>query len=266
MKNSYDLWILGDSFASTVSDRYWTLLLKNKFNGNNFYLNSCDSRDIQTIMDSFYKNLHNISNDSLVCIFLPTLARIRYPKSPKLFNNICESNIDTTLINSNSYNFRELFIQWPYADYPNGKATKELDFPFNKFDFNKINYNQKISYDYKLQKDNISECIDDISPMDFAKLLNTNESTSQNWNDIFYSIQKAFPFKVLFFSWTDEFDPKIVWTREVITKKVGFWHTMADEFDETNGTSGYQYDEHFSHKMHESFFQLITKEFPQYFK
>ena len=265
MKNSCDLWIFGDSFTSTFSDKYWTLLLKKKFNGKNFYLNSCDSRDIQTIMDCFYKNLHNISKDSLVCIFLPSLARIRYPKSPKLFDTICESNINTTSSNTKSYNFKELFIHWPYADYPSGKATKELDFPFNEFDFNKLNFNQKINYNYKKERDKLSEAIEELSPMDFAKLLNANESTSQNWNDIFYSIQKAFPFKVLFFSWTDEFDSNIVWTKEVITEKIGFWHTMAEEFEETNGVSGYQYDEHFSHKMHKSFYNLITSEFPQYF-
>lgn len=265
MNSNCDLWIFGDSFTSTLSDKYWTLRLKKKFKGNDFYLNSCDSRDIQTIMDSFYKNLHNISKDSLVCIFLPSLARIRYPKSPKLFDTICESNINTTTFNSDSYNFKELFIQWPYADYPNGKATKELDFPFNEFDYDKLNFNQKINYNYKKERDKLSESIDEISPIDFAKLLNTNESTAKNWNDIFFSIQKAFSFKVLFFSWTDEFDSNIVWTKEVITKKIGFWHTMAEEFDETNGVSGYQYDEHFSHKMHKSFYNLIISEFPQYF-
>ena len=90
-----DLWILGDSFTESNSDgNYWTDILIKQFNGENRYLNAGPGRDIQTTMDLFYKNIHNISDTSLVLIFLPTVARLRYPKKKEHFNEFLEAETE----------------------------------------------------------------------------------------------------------------------------------------------------------------------------
>jgi hypothetical protein len=265
--NKSDLWIFGDSFAEGNADvNYWTDILIENFNGENRYLNSCPGRDVQTIMDLFYKNLHNISDTSLVIIFLPTVARLRYPKKEKHFNDFLETGWQKRLGDDTPHNFKEYFLASPYMDYPNGNAREELDFPFDKFDLNKLDNTNLITYNYKNEQERFSEAIDGISCMDFARLLNTNKATLDNWNDIFNSMKRAFPFKVLFYSWTDEYDIESVLTRKAITNLVGYWHTQHDDFRDTHGSSGILNDEHFSLKMHKGFADLVMLMNKTYFK
>ena len=263
-----DLWIIGDSFAESNADGdYWTDILMENFNGNNRYLNACPGRDIQTTMDVFYKNIHNISDTSLVIIFLPTVARLRYPKKDRYFTRFLEtgwrkSNMD----DKTEHNFKEYFLHSPKADYPNGEPRQELDFPFDSFDYSKLDNTRLITYNYKNEPERFEEAIDGISCMDFARLLHTNEATIQNWNDIFHSAKHGYPFKVLFFSWTDEFDVKSVFTKKLTTLLNGYWHTLNDEYNETNGESGDANNEHFSLKMHKVFADLIISMNKTYFK
>jgi hypothetical protein len=261
-----DLWILGDSFTESDSDgNYWTDILIKNFNGENRYLNAGPGRDIQTTMDLFYKNIHNISDTSLVLIFLPTVARLRYPKKKEYFNEFLEAGWHKELNDKTPHNFRELFLHWPYEDYPNGNTKSELDFPFDSIDLNQFD-GTLITYDYQNEKEKLSEVDETISRMDFARLLNTNEATLQNWNDIFYSLKRAFTFKVMFFSWTDEYDMESVLTKKAITNLIGYWHTQDDEYKDSNGNSGIQSDEHFSLKMHKAFAELIMDMNKTYFK
>jgi hypothetical protein len=261
-----DLWIIGDSFTeSNPNGNYWTDILMKQFNGENRYLNACPGRDIQTTMDLFYKNLHNISDTSLVLIFLPTIARLRYPKKKEYFDEFLEAGIHKEINDNIPNNFKELFLHWPYADYPNGTARTELDFPFDSFDLNQLD-GTLITYDYQNETERLSEVTNDISRMDFARLLNTNQSTLKNWNDIFYSIKRAFPFKVVFFSWTDEYNSESVLTKKSITNMIGYWHTQNDEYIESNGTLGLKSDEHFSLKMHNAFAKMVMGMNKTYFK
>jgi hypothetical protein len=266
-RDKSDLWIIGDSFTeSSPLENYWTDILMKNFNGENRYLNSGPGRDIQTTMDLFYKNLHNISDTSLVIIFLPSVARLRYPKKEKYFKDFMEVGWRKHLDDNTEHNFKEYFINHPYADDTTGEAREELDFPFDKFNLNKLNNTNLITYNYKNEQERFEEAIDDISCMDFAKLLNTNTATLNNWNDIFFSIKKAFPFKVLFYSWTDEYDIESVLTKKAITNLVGYWHTQHDDFRDTHGSSGILNDGHFSLRMHKGFADLVMLMNKTYFK
>lgn len=266
MKNpNSDLWIIGDSFSEMNSEgNYWTDLIIKSFNGNNKYVNACPGRDTQTIMDLFYKNIHNITDDSLVIIFLPSLSRLRYPKNSKYHKTFLESGIHKEINDNVKHNFDELFLHYPFEDYENNLTRKELDFPFNNFDYKKLS-KDLINYEYQNHTEWEKEVDMGISQIDFAKLLLINESTRKNWSQIFYSIKKAFKFKVLFFSWTDEYDTESVFTKKVLNNLIGYWHTLDDEYKETNGKSGLWADEHFSLKMHKSFAELIIKMNNSYF-
>jgi hypothetical protein len=263
------LWILGDSFTQNGIFNSWPKLLQKKFIGEDVFLNSTISGDIQTIMDTFYKNMQVIKKDSLVLIFLPSLARIRFPKKKEYFDKNLATGTFIQNKNEISYNFDELFIHWPYKEYPNPDGVDELEFPFDTFNFNGHqnggSYYVGLYY-YKNRELWENAVVGNVNNFDFARLLLANSSTTKNWNDILQSIKNTFPFHIEFFSWTDELDPNIVWTKERITKEIGFWHTMNDDWNDTNGESGEEYDEHFSHKMHNVFTDMIIEKYPSYFK
>lgn len=268
-----DFWVFGDSFASTAFEGYdWFGNLTESFKGKNYYNNFCDARDTQTIMDSFYRNLQNIKNDSFVVIWLPSLARLRYPKKEELFETMCEASYDTNGETENgiplNFDVTEYFNHWPYENYPEGTARKELDYPFNTFDYFDLNVMDTVNYTYYdeiggyevFRKLNFG-----VSPPDFYKFIQVSKASQKNWNSIFKSLKNFCNFEILFVSWTDEYDTENVVGKTQLTKELGMWHTKDDEYNESNGTEGIQYDEHFSKKMNDSFSEWIIKKYPKYF-
>lgn len=274
-----EFWTFGDSFASTAANSSdWFSLLTDKFKGEKYYNYYCDARDVQTIMDSFYRNLCNISDDSLVVIWLPSLARLRYPKKPKSFTKLLEASFTTNgkffdinhIENVDGFDVIEYFTHFPYYNFPHGKPKPELEFPFDSFDLNKIDSNH-VTYDYNDDivkpelKRKIEENLNSIKPVDFAKLLLINEANVENWNSIFGSLNKFCNFDILFVSWTDEYNPENVVGKEQLTKEIGFWHTKHEEYQETDGEYGIEWDEHFSTKMNKSFSEWMQNKYPKYF-
>lgn len=263
--NKKDLWVFGDSFAeSNGKSNDWFGLILRKFTGSKYYNYYCPSRDVQTIMDTFYSKLYNISDDSLVIIWLPSLARIRYPKKSKYFNKLQES----TYVSCDKLNVEELFVHWPYKNFPDGTPKKELDFPFDTFDYDILNKNNKVDYWYNTENgyENIKYAVNSgVSMVDFSKLLNANEATSKNWTNIIESLKKYCKFELLFVSWTDEYKSDLIFDKTTLTEQIGIWHTQHDEFIETNGKSGNEWDYHFSIKMHQKFSNWVIDKYPKYF-
>lgn len=265
-----DLWTFGDSFSASSNSSEWFNLLIGDFKGTSWYNNFCDSRDVQTIMDTFYRNLCNIKENSLVVIFLPTLARIRYPKKEVHFDKIFESSYLCVHGGEENMDNIEYFSHWPYREFPKGTPRKELDFPFDYLDLVKID-NKLVSYVYNNQEEQkefrrlLQDDIDSIKPVDFAKLLKTNKANVENWNSIFESLKKFCKFNLIFVSWTDEYNSKNVFGKKELTEEIGMWHTKHDEFNETNGKSGLEWDEHFSTQMNKEFSKWIKNKYPNYF-
>jgi hypothetical protein len=267
-----DFWTFGDSFAPYGKETDWFEILVKQFIGNNYYNHYCASRDVQTIMDSFYKNLCNIKDDSLVIIWLPSMARIRYPKSPKYFDKTFESlhytnkkDTDGLIKDFNTY---EYFSHWPYENYPDGKPNYYLDFPFNTFDLLIIDKIKSMTYQYNEfeYQESIKRNLEfGVTPVDFAKFLVANKASSKNWNDIFFSLKKSCKFNILFISWTDEYIDETVIGRTQLTNEIGFWDTQHDEYIETSGKFGIEWDEHFSTKMNKEFANWVMKKYPKYF-
>ena len=71
------LWIIGDSFTG-YDNGFWTEIVTKKCKGK-FYISSHGSRDYQTVIDIFLRNLKNISKDDLVILTIPALERTRLP-------------------------------------------------------------------------------------------------------------------------------------------------------------------------------------------
>ena len=267
-----NFWVFGDSFASTAFEGYdWFGNLTDKFKGEYYYNYFCDARDTQTIMDSFYRNLCNITDDSFVVVWLPSLARLRYPKKEELFETMYEASFDTNGKTQNgipsNFDVTEYFNHWPYENYPEGTPRKELDYPFDTFDYFDLNLMNNVSYIYHNEDgEEISRKLRfGVSPPDFYKFIQVSKATQQNWNSIFKSLKNFCKFEILFVSWTDEYDTENVVGRTQLTEEIGFWHTKHDEYIETNGKSGIEWDEHFSKKMNNSFSSWIENKYPKYF-
>lgn len=270
------LWTFGDSFASTSNQETdWFYKLSERFSGEDYFNLFCDARDTQTIMDSFYRNLCNIEDNSLVVIWLPSLARIRYPKKPEYFSKLLEASFTikndfydlNNIENIKNFDIVEYFTHFPYYNYPDGKAKPQLDFPFDTLDFNHLHELSKVSY--VTHEEGLEEVRQNleygVTPIDFYKLIQISKSSIENWNKIFSSLKKFCNFEILLVSWTNEYNEENVISKTQLTKDIGFWHTKHQEYEETNGKNGLEWDEHFSTKMNIAFSDWIMNRYPNYF-
>lgn len=233
------LWIIGDSFsgsADNINFLSWAQILCKKFKGNNYYVSSRGSRDFQTIFDIFLRNIKNISTDDFVILVVPTLQRTRLPlKTP--IKDIEETNqkilaIDY-FIGAHSYNLEN--------------PDKQLEEPLFGMD-----------NDFILKKElGLTE--------NLGMICNSSKASINNWLDIIDSIKSYVPFQIFLWSWTDEIDSDLVENKSKIEKEIGYWHTLWNVWDETNGQSGRDGDSHFSPKMHKAFADYLIVKFPQFF-
>lgn len=228
------LWIIGDSFADD-SDDCWTKIISNNFKGKT-YISTKGSRDFQTILDIFLKNLKNISADDFVILIIPTLIRVRLPLENPTKTIIpipIESNFETGydyFIGANSYskNSSECRLESPLCDLDEFILTSEL--------------NNTIS-----------------------SITNSSEASKKNYLEILKCLNEYLPFKIFIWSWTDEFDSDLIMTKSKIKEKIGFWETINDEWIATNGKNGIKGDNHWSTKMHKAFADYLIVKFSQYF-
>lgn len=242
---SKKLWIIGDSFtgSGTLEYKTWTDIICEKFLGDDFYASSEGSRDAQTIIDIFLRNLKNIQRNDIVIIFLPDLSRVRLP--------LKKAAVDVQKLKNDLNHFEKLkmyknyFVGHPLYESNCQNEMFELEDPLNYFCF--------------------SESNSDIN-LKLSKIINSSIAYRNNLQDIIESLKSYVPFELDFYSWTD------IWTSETINRKatietnIGFWHTWNDLYNETNGSKGYKSDAHFSPKMNEAFANFLIKKHKNYFK
>lgn len=256
------LWIIGDSFAGLVGwERSWQHNLYNCFIGNHMYVSSKGSRDIQTIFDIFLKNLHRIKPNDFVILFLPTLSRFRLPlevpqidcewsdnrnKEEESLESISNSMLGNSAYTSNVKDLNEFLTK--SNDFKNQYL---LEWPLNHMDPTIFQPNPP---DEEPNYANITQ------------IINASKAFADNWNGIFKSIKSYVQFELMYCSWANELDSKIVNTRSVITNDCGMWYTLHDEFKKTNGEFGKKNDVHWSNIMNDTFYKSIIKNYPQYFK
>ena len=235
------LWIIGDSFTGSLPHpkKAWTQQICDKFKGNSYIVKSKPSRDIQTILDIFLRNIKDIKEDDFVILTIPSLARVRLPRNTPT-RDVEHSNLNIDFESSKDY--KDYFIgAWSY--------TKETD-----------------DIEYRLEEPLFelthSDCID---KTEIQAIINSSNASKQNYIDIFDSLIKYLPFKIFIWSWQNEFNCDIITNKDTITDEIGFWHTLYDEWKESNGLNGTQGDHHFSEKMHKAFADYVIVKFPEFF-
>lgn len=236
------LWIVGDSFAGIYKNA-WVETLANKFKGNDFYVSSCGSRDVQTILDIFLRNLKDIKSNDFVILFLPTLKRVRLPlQIPRTDVELSK----TLIVESQKRKHLDYFIG--IEAYQINDESKKLEEPLNTItdkDFENRNFNLN---------------------QNLIEIVNGSIAYKNNIKEIIKSLKSYLPFNFLIFSWTDELDIDEVFTYSKIEKEIGFWESLHMEYLKTNGERGNKDDFHWSEAMHKAFADYIIVNFPEYFR
>lgn len=252
------IWIIGDSFTMIDEGRYgknsWPNLCINHFKGDNWYVSSMGSRDIQTIFDIFLENLYKIKPDDFVILMIPTLTRFRLPLATP-YVNVTYSNISHQYYNTNSMIGGVQYPAQMMADRIENKNEEHrksfmLEWPLSEID------------PMVFQP---SENKNTPNLANIMQMINSSKVFANNWNNILKSIQSYVPFKLIYYSWENELDSSIVDTKNVIKNELGIWETLHDIWCNTNGVSGGQGDAHWSEHMNIKFAEHIIKSYPQYF-
>jgi len=245
--NMKKLWIIGDSFTGggdpnlgNDSWQSWVQQLCHNFNGEKYYVSSRGSRDFQTILDIFLKNLKNISNDDFVILVLPALNRTRLPlKTP--------------------------IIDIEYTDSQYDDIDDRLDY------FVGTNSYRKDRTDYTLEEpltgmEGAIESLQNGRSNDIWVVTNNSNASIKNYLKILESLKKYLPFEIFVWSWLDEVDSDLVVTKSEIVKQIGVWETSHAVYLETDGKDGTLHDLHFSKRMHTLFTNYIISKFPKHFQ
>jgi len=245
------IWIIGDSFTGSSPDKQsaWTEIVIEKFKGKNHYVSSKGSRDVQTIIDIFLRNLKDIKPEDLVILFLPTTARHRLPRIEPIVD-VEKSNKLITIEQKKEH--LEFLSHLKFTD--DGKSV--LEYPLGLIDETKW----KFSSESQIKSGQIN-----FTYSDLLSLIASSNAMKNNLNEILSSFKNYFPFDITIFSWTDEYDENNVIGKKQLTNEIGFWHTLRNLYEETNGEEGKMGDAHFSPKMHKAFADYLIVKFPQFF-
>lgn len=232
------LWVFGDSFANsgdhTKGEMHWSQIVCDKFKGREYQVSSKGSRDFQTILDIFLRNLKNISKDDFVILIIPSLGRVRLPlETPTLDveitnrENAMECNVDYFM---------------GQASYRNRHDKCVLESPLT-------------GIDEFILKENI----------EISSIINDSNASKNNYLEIIQSLKSYLPFEIFVWTWDNQIESELILNRNQITEIIGFWHTLRNLYEETNGIEGSIGDAHFSPKMHTAFADYLIVKFPQFF-
>lgn len=234
------LWIIGDSFtggSGSEKRKHWPEILCDKFKGEKYYVSSKGSRDFQTILDIFLRNLKNIKNDDFVIIVLPTLSRIRVPlKTPSL--DVEYSN--EYFLEEQKQKCLDYFVG--ASSYRKDSETTILEFPLTNVEEDIFDNGNQLGY-----------------------IVNSSTASKENYIQIIKSFKQYFPFEIYIWSWENEVLCDEVETKNQIEERIGFWHTLRNLWEETNGVEGSFGNVHWSPKMHKAFADYLIAKFPQFF-
>jgi hypothetical protein len=236
------LWIIGDSFTGSNDIKNgappsWTQIICEKFKGEKYYVSSKGSRDFQTILDIFLRNLKDIKNDDFVIMVIPALSRMRLPlEIPSMDVEISNEYF----LSRDKEKHLDYFIG--AMSYTKDSESKRLESPLTNISEDMVHDENNLGY-----------------------VINASNASKFNYIEIIKSIKAYLPFEIFIWSWENEILSEVVENKDKIKKEIGFWHTLYDLWKETEGQEGVQGDHHFSSKMHKAFADYLIVKFPQFF-
>jgi hypothetical protein len=237
------LWIIGDSFTGlSVDASCWVSHILKHFDGNTHHVSSAGSRDVQTILDIFLRNLYRIDKNDLVILAIPTLQRIRLPRKTPIQDVELSNEL---FFAKDKDEYKDYFIG--LFNYQENNELKELEEPLTG-----VTYAQFEDENSKF------------NPW-LMHIINTSNANKLNFEEIITSLKKYLSFELYLFSWSNDFDDNIVECRNLLSSKFD-WETLHDEYKKSDGKEGAKDDCHWSKKAHFEFANHIISKYPQYFQ
>jgi hypothetical protein len=235
------LWIIGDSFAGSakLGQENWTQQICSKFKGDDYYVSSKGGRDFQTILDIFLRNLKNIQKDDFVILLIPSLIRTRLPlATPQM--DVEHSNIKDNKIKQKIVDY--FLSASMYRNETKNLERSLLEDPLANIDEFEARHKSEV-----------------------WSIVNSSNASKKNYIEILKSLKSYLPFEIFVWSWENEIQSDIVMNKNQIVDAIGFWHTLRDLYEETNGQDGKLGDAHWSLKTHKAFADYLIIKFPQFF-
>jgi hypothetical protein len=223
--------IIGDSFVycslsdETLIERHvkntWVKLIYDNIKTHELIADGQPSRDVQTIIDKWILSIDKLEPNDILIICLPTFYRTRLPlKENRWYGNEYKN-----------YNFINKFV--------GANSYQEGDPSIDSFNHPS----------FQLKTDMIN----------IYQVLNSTKSAITNHLDVINVLKKLTPCYTYLFSWDNITYDHEIEDKTILTKNIGLWETLDDEFKKTNGQKGILADLHWSEKMHNLFYTYIIE-------
>ena len=228
---------IGDSFVvpSTHAkgykpgEHFWLDIIERENPKFDYFSSGLASRDTQTIIDIWIKLLPNLKETDYLTIILPFFKRTRLPLAKSEWN----ISVNLGQKDTRRYDIRNMFIGT--ASYNEGN---------NLLEFWGKEHNQKYYLDN----------------LEFQEIINASKASQINFIEVIKSLKEITKAHTYIISW-DRMDYKSddIDDRDKITKELGKWETLWNDWDNSNGELGIQYDEHLGLEMHKSMAKFILQ-------
>ena len=219
MKNKIErLFVIGDSFAAPCTysknwsnNSFWPEVIRNGLDINkyNTIVEGQANRDVQTIIDNWIKLIKHLRKTDLLIICLPFFQRTRIP--------IEKSNWGTNIYHE-KIKIINRFCGPQMADIWN------IEF-----------WGKEYTSEEWIKKTEIQ------------RIINSTDAAIYNNIEIIENLIELTPSKTFVFTWdTMKIKSDFIFDKIQFENEVGKWHTLNDEWYETNGYIGYKNDYHWS--------------------
>lgn len=212
------LFVIGDSFTvpcyyvdGYTDDLVWVDILRRGLDIDKemSLIDGMANRDVQTIIDNWIKLIPNLKSDDLLIICLPFFQRTRLPLAEHQW---------ITYVNSKDVKVVNRFIGPQMSEY------WELEFWGKEY--------------------NTKEWMD---RMKIQEIINSSKSSITNSIEVIESLVKLTPSKLFVFTWDKmEIKSDVIFDKTYFETNIGKWHTLNDDWNESNGKFGYKQDFHWS--------------------
>lgn len=199
-----------------VDEHYWPRIIQQKIPNLNFCVNGAPSRDIQTIIDVWIKTIPFLTKYDWLIIIVPFFNRTRLPLDKDYWYG-------TDIINDTDIKITNKFVGT--RSYSN--SNTKLEFWGDKYDFEHF-----------------------VKILEPQEIINSSIASQLNYIEIIESLDKITPAKTYIFSWDEmQCKSKLIEDKSDITKQIGVWETLNDDWNNSNGIIGKEGDFHWGLNM-----------------
>lgn len=229
--------IIGDSFTmppnpndnvdnKPLIELYWVEALKQKYPEATFLIDGDPSRDVQTMLDHWIKQIPLLNPEDFLIVCLPFLGRSRLPRAIHMGVH------DET----NKFYYKTRFMgTMAYAKAPD----LELEF-----------------WGHSLEREKVYQM------MEPQQVVNSSNAFCENLIELVTVLKKLTPCQCYVFCW--DYVPvknNVIEDRNYITEQIGYWESFQDIYHKTNGAEGMIGNLHWSFPYNVDFGKYVLTKF-----